>query len=325
MPLLASLTPATEAGRVCEITEFGTNPGALRMFVYAPTKRLPAGAPLIVVMHGCGQNAGSFAANAGWIALAERIGVALLLPEQKTENNRGRCFNWYQPDDVRRGKGEAMSVRQMVRAATKRYTSDRRRIFIVGLSAGGAMAAALLAAYPAVFAGGAVVAGMPVGSAGNLLAAMMRSYRADPYKSRAALADSVRNAAPSRTRRSWPRLSIWQGGKDRVINPANAEMLAAQWSELHGFAEAPTSESILGPGVRRRVWGTAKRPAVEIWTLADMAHGFPVDLKVAGTGSTGIGVLDAGVSAAEEIAGFWELETRANHVSTETSERVNLL
>jgi poly(hydroxyalkanoate) depolymerase family esterase len=88
--------------------------------------------------------------------LARRLRVALVLPEQTFANNRGRCFNWYRATDVRRGSGEAKSIRQMVRVATERFRSDRRRVFMAGLSAGGAIAAALLAAYPAVFAAGAV-------------------------------------------------------------------------------------------------------------------------------------------------------------------------
>jgi poly(hydroxyalkanoate) depolymerase family esterase len=279
------------------------------MFVYAPSQRLSAGAPLIVVMHGCGQDAALFAANSGWIALAERIGAVLLLPEQTSENNRGRCFNWYQPADVRRGSGEAMSIRQMVRAAIKQLACDRRRVFIVGLSAGGAMAAALLAAYPAVFAAGAVVAGMPVGTAGNSTLALLRMRSADRYRGRIALAEAVRSAAPRRSTRSWPRLSIWQGGHDRLIDPVNAEVLAAQWSALHGFGEIPTSEAIPMSGVRLRSWGRSKRRVVELWTIADMGHGFPIDPRLTGGGRTGFGVLDVGLPAAHHIALFWGIVT----------------
>ena len=163
LPILNAIPAPSAAGRVIEVSDFGPYPGGLRMFVYAPPKRLPAGAPLIVVLHGCGQNAAAFARNSGWIALAQRIGAALLLPEQTSKNNRGRCFNWFQPSDVRRGSGEAASIWQ---GAIRRYKSDQRRVFIVGLSAGAAMAAAMLAVYPATFAAGAVVAGMPVGRRG---------------------------------------------------------------------------------------------------------------------------------------------------------------
>ena len=183
-PILKAIPAPSVGGRVIEVSDFGPNPGGLRMFVYAPPKRLPTGAPLIVVLHGCGQNAAAFARDSGWIALAQRIGAALLLPEQTSKNNRGRCFNWFQPGDVRRSSGEAASIWQMVRAAIRRYKSDQRRVFIVGLSAGAAMAAAMLAVYPATFAAGAVVAGMPIGAAYGSASALLRMRRGDWFTSR---------------------------------------------------------------------------------------------------------------------------------------------
>ncbi|MFC7478122.1 alpha/beta hydrolase family esterase [Dankookia sp. GCM10030260] len=277
------------------------------MLVYAPA-RLPPDAPLIVVLHGCQQDAAGFATNAGWLALARRLRCALVLPEQTAENNRGRCFNWHRPADARRGGGEAKSIRQMVSVAAKRYRSDRRRVFVVGLSAGGAMAVALLAAYPAVFAAGAAVAGMPVGTASTSAMALLRMYRADPYRSRGALAAAVQAALPARSTRSWPRLSIWQGGRDRMVNPANAEALAAQWTALHGFDASPTSETAPVPGILRRAWGKPTRPAVELWTLAAIGHGFPIDPRRADGECEGPWVVSAGLSAAHHIAAFWGID-----------------
>jgi poly(hydroxyalkanoate) depolymerase family esterase len=163
---------ASALSGVSTITGFGSNPGALQMHVYAPP-RLRAGRPLVVVLHGCRQDAASFAADAGWIAIAQQFRLALLLPEQTCENNKGRCFNWFLPDDVRRGSGEIMSIRQMIRHAAKRFGSDPKQIFVAGFSAGGGMAAALLAAYPAVFAAGGIVAGMPAGCAKSQMGAML--------------------------------------------------------------------------------------------------------------------------------------------------------
>ncbi|MDB5360398.1 MAG: hypothetical protein JWO51_1695 [Rhodospirillales bacterium] len=304
---LATTTWAGSSGRISEIAKFGSNPGALRMFVYAPPEPLPLRAPLIVVLHGCGQDAAGFAENAGWLALARRIGAALVLPEQVAANNRGRCFNWYQPADVKRGGGELLSIRQMVRTASKLFGSDPRRVFVAGLSAGGAMAVALLAAYPTVFAAGAVSAGMALGTATGSLQALARMRRADPGRSRTALADAVRRAAPVSQSRIWPRLSIWHGAGDRTVDPVNAEMLAAQWSAVNGLAPPPLADTEPAPGLRRRLWGTARRASVELWTLAEMGHGFPVDAKAPGGGRPGPWVLDAGVPAVTHIARFWGL------------------
>jgi poly(hydroxyalkanoate) depolymerase family esterase len=246
----------------------------------------------------------AFARESGWLALADELGFALLLPEQDHDNNRGRCFNWFHPDDVRRGGGEAMSIRQMLRFAVARYESDPKRLFIVGFSAGGGMAAAMLAAYPAVFAAGAVVAGMPVGCASNQLGAMRQMRRADTWRTREALAADVRRVTRARTRGVWPRISIWQGDRDRTIDPANAEVLAAQWSELHGHDAAPATDELM-PGHRRRTWGREDQPpAVELWTLSDIGHGFPIDSDAASGGDVGPWVVDAGLSAARLIAAF---------------------
>jgi poly(hydroxyalkanoate) depolymerase family esterase len=255
-----------------EITEFGENPGRLAMFVHAPPT-VRTGAPLVVLLHGCGQSAARFAADTGWMALADALGVPLVLPEQSGENNRGRCFNWFRPLHVRRGSGEAQSIRQMVTAAVERFGSDADRVFIAGLSAGGAMTAALLAAYPDVFAGGAVVAGLPVGAASSTTEALARMAEAGPERSREEWAREARQAAPAGHAGPWPRLSIWHGSADDVVDPANARLLAEQWSALHGL-EAGTVTSDPG-GERRMIWGAGAEPAVELWMLADLPHAWP--------------------------------------------------
>lgn len=308
----AAARSGSTAGRITEVQDFGSNPGHLRMLVFQPPRPPRPGAPLVIVLHGCRQGAAGFATHSGWLDIATAFGIPLVLPEQAMANNRNRCFNWYRPDDVARGRGEAMSIRQMVSAAVRRFGSDRRRIFIVGLSAGGAMAVAMLAAYPAVFSGGAVVAGMPIGAASTSPMALLRMHRADPYRTRAGLVAAVRARAAPRGKQRWPRLSIWQGGRDRTVDPANAELLAAQWSGLHGFDEAPAADTTPLPGTRRRSWGRTAMPGVELWTIAELGHGFPIDSGVPGGGSAGPWIVEAGLSAARHIAAFWGID-RARH------------
>ena len=162
--LLAALlvaAPAPAAAAVtAEVTGFGTNPGALRMFRYVPDG-LPAGAPLVVAMHGCTQTASAYDDEPGWTALADRWKFAVVLPEQQTANNSSRCFNWFEPGDIARGQGEALSIKQMVDKTRADLGTDPARTFVTGLSAGGAMTSVMLATYPEVFAGGAVMAGIP--------------------------------------------------------------------------------------------------------------------------------------------------------------------
>src|SRR6195256_2478636 len=150
-----------------ETGHFGTNPGALRMFAFVPEhlQRAPA---LVVVLHGCGQTAAGYDLGAGWSTLAKRYGFALLMPEQQPANNANGCFNWFNPEDTARDRGEAGSIRQMIARMAGDHKINRRRIFVTGLSAGGAMTTVMLATYPEVFAGGAVIAGLPYGVATNV-------------------------------------------------------------------------------------------------------------------------------------------------------------
>src|SRR6185437_5074920 len=121
-----------------EQADFGSNPGRLAMFGYVPARPVRAGAPLVVLLHGCGQTAGSFARDTGWTGLADEFGFPLLLPEQAGANNHGRCFNWFNPAQTGRNRGESLSIRQMVSTATAQFGSDPARVFVAGLSAGGA-------------------------------------------------------------------------------------------------------------------------------------------------------------------------------------------
>ncbi len=297
--------PARDAtGVVSEVVGFGTNPGALRMLMYLPSTLPDTGAPLVVVLHGCGQNAAQFAAETGWLALADRLGLAVVMPEQVAANNAGRCFNWFRAEDIARDQGEAMSVREMVEAAVARAHLDTKRVYVVGLSAGGAMAAALLAAYPDLFAAGASVAGLPVGCASDVSSALARMSRGG-HESPATLAARARATGPSYAPARWPRISIWQGDADRTVAPVNAEQLAAQFVALHGIADPPT-ELPEAAKLTGRAWAQRGGIAVEVRSVAGMGHGYPI---ADGTPADQF-VLPLGIDATDAIAGFWGLRPR---------------
>src|SRR5262249_7395953 len=153
-------------------------------------KGLAKHSALVVVLHGCTQTAASYDIGAGWSTLAERYGFALLMPQQKVSNNANGCFNLFLPDDTGRGRGEALSIRQMIRAAGEKYRLDEGRIFVTGLSAGGAMTSVMLATYPEIFAGGAIIAGLPFGIANNLQQALA-AMRQPPHHSARDLGNRV--------------------------------------------------------------------------------------------------------------------------------------
>ncbi len=282
------------------------NPGKLRMVVYAPAG-LPRGAALVVVLHGCGQGAEAHATQAGWIELADRLGFVVLAPEQTITNNLNRCFNWFSPKDIERGEGEAASIAAMVEQVSRVHRLNPDRVFVTGLSAGGAMTAVMLATYPELFAGGAIIAGIAYGVARGLSEGIRVMHRGDG-RAPGALADLVRRAAPA-PRRNGLRLSIWQGDADTVVSPANARDIAGQWTAALGLPQDGERVSAR-MGWTRAVWGDEApgSPVVELNIVHGLGHGTPLSTtKSGGVGSPAPFMLEAGVSSTLEIADFWGL------------------
>jgi poly(hydroxyalkanoate) depolymerase family esterase len=299
-----------------EMTGFGANPGELRMFAYLPEKLPPAPA-LVVVLHGCGQTAAGYDLGAGWSTMAKRYGFALLMPEQQASNNAQGCFNWFNPEDVARDSGEAASIRQMIARIAGEAGIDPRRIFVTGLSAGGAMTTVMLATYPELFAGGAVIAGLPFGVATNVREALNGMYQS-PSRPAVELGHLVRNA--SHHKGPWPKLSVWHGSADRTVNPANANEIVKQWLDVHGLPAAPMSEGIVD-GYPRQIWWNADgETIIESYTITDMAHGTP--LGVADNderyGAQGAFLIEAGISSSYHIANFFGLTQRIHQPKATT-------
>lgn len=300
-PLQAS---ADKANQLRELTAFGSNPGNLRMVVYEP-ERLPRNAPLVVALHGCSQSAAEYDRGSGWSQLADRLGFAVVYPEQQPANNPNSCFSWFLPGDTTRDQGEALSIQQMVEHAIATFGIDRRRVFVTGLSAGGAMASAMLATYPEVFAGGAIIAGLPYGCARTVQQAFEAMFN-EQSMAAPALGDRVR--AASNHRGPWPKISVWHGTADPIVKPANGEEIVRQWTDLHGLAAAPSNAEAIG-GHTRRVWNDADgETLIEAFSIGGMGHGVPLATSGEGPyGAVGAFFLDAGISSTHHIASFWRL------------------
>jgi poly(hydroxyalkanoate) depolymerase family esterase len=301
--------------RLTETSGFGSNPGDLRMFSYLPgDQRARQRLPLVVVLHGCTQNAAGYDVGAGWSTLAERYGFALLMPQQKTSNNGNGCFNWFNPEDTVRDGGEAFSIRQMIARMTRDHSIDQDRIFVTGLSAGGAMTTVMLATYPEVFAGGAVIAGLPYGIATNLQQALSGMYQS-PSRPARELGDLVRNASSHKG--PWPRLSVWHGSADKTVNPSNASEIVKQWLDVHHLPPAPMSQSTVDGYPRALWWNADGKTLVESYTITDMAHGTPLGIADNDEryGAQGAFMIEAGISSSYHIASFFGLIDRVHQPS----------
>jgi poly(hydroxyalkanoate) depolymerase family esterase len=254
------------------------NPGKLKAYAYVP-QGLPAGAPLVVALHGCGEKACDYDNEVAWTGLADAMRFAVLFPEQPRLNfislwptgNIANCFNWADSAGNRLF-GEPRSIMEMTRHMVKRFNLDPRRVFVTGISGGGAMTNVMLAQFPDCFAGGAPVAGSPYGCAGhassmqtdvtsNAIAigeACMCMTGTASHAACAQMQDPV-NVTPQQRGDAvrkvtctsnplfgngelcpdtapggkWPKVSIWHGANDPMVAPVNLIRQMQQWTNVH--------------------------------------------------------------------------------------------
>ncbi|PZT71377.1 esterase [Streptomyces sp. SW4] len=306
-PAPAATAPAPAAPAAVGLTrvaDFGANPGGLAMYVYRPAS-LPAAPAVVFALHGCTQDAQVYADHSGLPELADRHGFLVVFAQTSSANNLNKCFNWFQPGDNRRGQGEAASIRQMAAHAVSAYGTDAARTYVTGLSAGGAMTAVLLAAYPDVFRAGAVVAGLPYGCADDVAGAFScMNPGTDLTPDR--WAERVRAAHPGWSG-PWPRVAVWHGDRDTTVVPRNADELRDQWTALHGLPPTPTRTSVIGPnGTRHEEYLAGDGSvAVEVNRVPDIGHGTPVD---PGSGPTQCGSTGAPYFLDSLCSGHWIAE-----------------
>jgi hypothetical protein len=192
----------------------------------------------------------------------------------------------------------------MVERMIVEHAIDRQRVYVTGLSAGAAMTSVMLATYPDVFAGGAIIAGVPYRSANGLQDAFDVIFQG---RSRAAQewGDLVRAASPHRG--PWPKVSVWHGAADSTVKPVNAAEIVKQWSDVHGLAPVHAFEDTVD-GYPRRVWrGADGQDLIESYSITGMAHGAPIAPGVEGCGNAAPFIHDVGISSTHHIARFWGL------------------
>ncbi len=306
--VLALLTAGSGRADALEpVADFGANPGALLMYEHAPAA-LPAGRPLVVVLHGCTQTAAAME-TAGWSALADELGFAVEYAEQTTANNPARCFNWAgeygDPTNLIRGRGENQSILSMIDHALAAHAGDPARVYITGFSAGGAFAAVMLATWPDRIAAGAILAGVPYRCATDLPGALncqALDQHPELQRTPAAWATLVTAAADGHAG-PWPRVAIWHGTADATVDPVAGDALVAQWTAVHGLTAAPITATVGELSVAR--YGTT----IERWTVPGMGHAVPLGAGDPDGGCAGVGAYfeDRGVCSTRRIAAFFGL------------------
>ncbi|CAM2010432.1 extracellular catalytic domain type 1 short-chain-length polyhydroxyalkanoate depolymerase [Acanthopleuribacter pedis] len=198
---------------------------------------LPAGdaatpRPLLVLLHGCTQGAADFAAATGMDALADEHGFIVLYPEQSSSANLFRCWNWFETINQRRS-GEAAAIAAMVAELQRRYAVDADRMYVGGFSAGGAMAVIMGVAYPDLFAGVAVSAGLEYEAAVNSNTAftVMNSGGPDPDQK----GTRAYQVMGSRARRM--PVIVVHGTGDTTVAPINGDQVVRQWLQTHDWLD----------------------------------------------------------------------------------------
>lgn len=229
---------AQSSDSLFQISNFGSNPGNLKMFNYLNKKyNKNEPEPIVVVLHGCGQNANDVAELTGWNKLADLNNFIVLYPQQKFSNNSNLCFNWFKSKDIDKGKGECESIYQMIQYLSENYNIDKNKIYITGLSAGAAMSMALLATHPQTFSAGAIFAGTAYRIANNPVTAM-NVMIGNRNISNFELAHKVvmQNVE---YKGKYPKLIIYQGLSDPIVNRKNAGFIISQWSTLNKMDTIP--------------------------------------------------------------------------------------
>lgn len=250
------------------------------MYEYVPA-HLPAGRPLVVVLHGCSQTADGMV-PAGWNAVADQYQFAVVYPQQRVTNQLTSCFNWYDPPDMARVGGEPESVVQMIDYEVAHNGVDRDRVYVTGMSAGGAFTAVMLATYPDRFAAGSIMSGTPYGCATDAFGASgCLLMTASTQRTAAQWGDLVRFADPDFTG-TYPRVQIWQGLADLAVNPEGATEIVKQWTNVWGTdATADATDTISATTRTRYMAGTTV--AVERYMVENMGHAIAVGDDALGT------------------------------------------
>lgn len=295
---------------------FTNEHGARDYQLYVPSNHEGQRVALIVMLHGCRQDAQDFAAGTRMDAIAERETFLVLYPEQDTSANRLRCWNWFEPSDQQRNSGEPSIIAGITERVVAEHNVDPERVYVAGMSAGGAMASIMGATYPDLYAAIGVHSGLQYKAADNNLAALTVQQRGGPDPDR-----QGREAFLSArsTARVLPTI-VFHGTDDRVVDVVNAHQTLSQWAQTNDYAyDGSDNDSITdepatvlreqGPKgydhVRYVYESPEGRAIMEKWIVEEMGHDW------SGGDAEGTYADPAGPDASEEIVRFFVQDPRA--------------
>lgn len=254
------------AGAVWEWRTYETAEGARRYRLFVPATR-GARPPLLVMLHGCTQDPDDLARGTRMNEVAAEMGFVVAYPEQPASAQPQKCWTWY--DRAHQGRsGENLLLAGIAREVAAGQGVDATRIYVAGISAGGAMAVNAAAAYPELFAGAAAHSALPYGAASNVLEGLGAMKGAGPAAD--SLAAHLRAALGERT---MPLLVV-HGGADPVVVPANGRKLAEQFAAAQGLASPAADEATSegGATVHRTRWLRDGRALVELVAVDGVGH-----------------------------------------------------
>ena len=229
--------------------------------LFVPTGAAGKSLPLVVMLHGCTQDPDDFAVGTGMNDLAAEQGFFVLYPAQAPGANPQRCWNWFKPNHQRRGSGEPALLASLTQTVIAQHHIDPRRVYIAGLSAGGAMAAIVAAAYPEVFAAAGVHSGLPAGAAGNVAEALtvMASGAVGPglvLGRRLGRAGAMPGSASVSASACVPTI-VFHGDQDRTVHPRNGEQVVA--AAISAAVEDAVGNAVASPTLEQGVSERGKR------------------------------------------------------------------
>lgn len=234
-----------------------TPAGSRSYKLYVPASYAPGGA-LVVMLHGCKQHPDDFATGTGMNALAEEHGCLVAYPAQAKKANGSNCWNWFQAGDQRREHGEPAIIAAIARAILRDYQADPARVYVAGLSAGGAMAAILASEYPDLFAAAGIHSGLPTGAAHDVPSAFA----------------AMKNGSAKAARAAGIPLIVFHGDADKTVHPRNGQAVLAHRTGQHSTgATLEKGRAPNGRGYTRAIHrDSAGRLVAEHWTVHGSGH-----------------------------------------------------